>query len=251
MAPKPGNTVSISAIFKGYGGQGKKDLKDLGHSCKISKSSRNGKHEKTSQHSLAVDFSEKIKLSRVQIFENAAASLDSTHHILLEHLASTSASSANFIEEAKVFRDDLTKPLAQEILQFRGPDSKPTGTASLGERMKTFQKRIAKEEKELGILWKDWAEVQQLIVAVGIKMLESEAAAVLAAQPSGKLGCGSRKINTIEIANEVMTEKEKLSQEIRSWSAGSIEKMYASEKEMDTRTQKQRQEFLIALGGDY
>ena len=96
--------------------------------------------------------------------------------------------------------------------------------------MKTFQKRIAKEEKELGILWKDWAEVQQLIVAVGIKMLESEAAAVLAAQPSGKLGCGSRKINTIEIANEVMTEKEKLSQEIRSWSAGSIEKMYASEK---------------------
>ncbi|MCJ1379072.1 hypothetical protein MMC17_002172 [Xylographa soralifera] len=251
MAPKPRNTVSISAIFKGHGRPRKEALKDFAHSGKISKSSRNRKHEKTLEHSLAVDFSEKIELSRVQIFENATAALDSSHHILLERLASTSASSANFIEEAKAVRDDLTKPLAQETLQFRGPDGKPTGTASLGDRMRTFKKRIAKEEKELVTLWKDWAEVQQLIMAIGVELLGFEAATALGARPSGKLGCGSRSIENIEIANEIMTEKEKLSQEINSWSEGLIEKMYASEKEMDTRTQKQRQEFLTALGGDY
>ena len=141
-----------------------------------------------------------------------------------------SASSANFIEEAKAFRDDLTKPLAQETLQFRGPDGKPTGTASLGERMKTFKKRVVKEEKELEILWKEWAEVQQLIMTIGVDMLGSDTIEALAAQSSGKLGYGPASKQTPEIANEITTEKEKLSQEISSWGAGLIERMHASEK---------------------
>ncbi|MCJ1415808.1 hypothetical protein MMC32_002141 [Xylographa parallela] len=230
MAPKPRNTVSISAIFKGRGGPRKEDLKDFGHSTKIFKRSRTRPQEKTLEHSLAADFSENIELSRVQIFENATAALDSTHHILLERLASTSASSANFIEEAKAVRIDLTKPLAQETLQFRGPDGKPTGTATLDDRMSTFKKRIAKEEKELETLWKDWAEVQHLILAVGVKMLGSEAITSLRSPVLGKLGRCSDNIETIEIANEIMTEKENLSQEINSWSTKLVEKMYASEK---------------------
>ncbi|MCJ1435498.1 hypothetical protein MMC27_004872 [Xylographa pallens] len=220
----------MSAIFKGHAGLRKEALKDIGHSGKVSKRSRNRQHERTLEHSLAADFSENIELSRVQIFENATAAIESTHHILLERLASTSASSANFIEEAKAVRDDLTKPLAQETLQFRGPDGKPTGTASLGDRMRTFKKRIVKEEKELETLWKDWAEVQQFILAVGVKVLGSEAITALGSPVSGKLGRGSDNIETIEIANEIMTEKENLGQEINSWSAGLVEKMYASEK---------------------
>ena len=96
--------------------------------------------------------------------------------------------------------------------------------------MRTFKKRIAKEEKELETLWKDWAEVQHLILAVGVKMLGSEAITSLRSPVLGKLGRCSDNIETIEIANEIMTEKENLSQEINSWSTKLVEKMYASEK---------------------
>ncbi|MCJ1283899.1 hypothetical protein MMC26_003230 [Xylographa opegraphella] len=251
MAPNPRKTVSISAIFKRHGKPKKDTPKDFGHSGTISKISRNRKHEKTSEHSLAAKFSENIELSRLQIFENANAALDSTHHILLERLASTSAISANFIEETKTFRDDLTKPLAQETLQFRGSEGEPTGTASLGDRMKTFKRRIAKEEKELELLWKDWAEVQRLIMGVSVKTLEHEAVASLGVQPSGKVERDSHRFDTMEISNEIMKEKKRQSQEINSWSLELIQTMYAAEKEMDTRTHKQRQEFLTALGGDF
>ncbi|MCJ1389226.1 hypothetical protein MMC18_002082 [Xylographa bjoerkii] len=230
MAPKPKKTVSLSAIFKGHGGPRKETLKGIGHSDKTSKSSRHRKHEKTFEHSLAVDFSATIALSRAQILENAAAAIDSTHHILLERLASTSASSANFIEEAKAVKDELTKPLAQETLQFRGPDGKPTGTATLGDRMRTLKKRIAKEEQELDTLWKEWADVQQLIIGVGVEMLGFDAVAALGAQPSGTLKGGPSSVESIKIAEEIKTEKEKLSEEIESLSAGLIKKMYASEK---------------------
>ncbi|MCJ1403460.1 hypothetical protein MMC11_006683 [Xylographa trunciseda] len=230
MAPKPKKTVSVSAIFGGHGGHKEEILKDFGHSSKISKNKRFKKHEKTSEHSLATDFSEKIELCRVQILENATGAISSTHHILLERLASTSASSANFIEEATAIRDELMKPLAQEILQFRGPDGKPTGTATLGDRMRTFKKRIAKEEKELETLWKEWAAIQNLIIDVGVEMLGFEAFGAIGAQPLGLLESGSRNVENIQVAQEINKEKDKLGQEIETMSVGLVERMYASEK---------------------
>ena len=168
-------------------------------------------------------------------------------------------------------RDELTKPLAQETLQFRGPDGRPTGTATLGDRMRTFRKRIAKEEKELETLWKEWAGVQQLIIGIGIKILGPEAVQAIEAQPAGKLEDASGSVETTKIVQEVNTKKIQLSQDIEAMSAGLVEKMYSSEKarhshsrlisthadtscpiqDMNLRTQKQRQGFLTALGRDY
>jgi len=145
----------------------------------------------------------------------------------------------------------LTKPLAQEILQFQGPDGKPTGTATLGDRMRTFKKRITKEEKELETLWKEWADIQQLIINLGVEMLGAEVVDAMGAQPLSMLGETSRSAENIKIAQEIKIEKGKLGQEIENMTGGLVERMYASEKDMELRTLKQRQEFLTALGGDY
>ena len=160
---------------------------------------------------------------------DATSTIDSTHHVLLERLAKTYAQSASFVEEVTVIREELTRPLAQERLQFTGKDGKPSGIVLLGDRMKRLKKLAAREEKELGTLWKEWDEVQQAVAGLGKELLGSEAMDTLTkqlwSQDNNKHKSGSKKV-----AQEVESEKRKLSKEIEIMSAGIIEKMFASEK---------------------
>lgn len=172
---------------------------------------------------------ETIELSRTEIVRTATASITSTHHILLGNLAVTSTDSANFIEEALAEKDELTKPLAQELLQYGAHDGKSAGTASLGNRMKMFKKKVAKEERELAALWEEWTEVQRLITEVGVEILGSQAVEALATRATGTLG-GFEITESTKIAQEIEANKQRLRQEIESMTAGLIERMHASEK---------------------
>ncbi|MCJ1243445.1 Nuclear envelope morphology protein 1 [Trapelia coarctata] len=267
MASKSKKTVSIYSLFKKHSASDKEHVRCLDKSGRITKASHQKKHAIVPEHILARDFSgmianackvswvdeiptEKIEISRAQILQDATTRLDSTHHILLERLATTSAQSANFVEEAMTARDDLARPLAEEKLQFTGKDGKPSGMVLLGDRMKRFKKVIMKEEKELAALWKEWAEVQELIAGVGVELLGSHAMEVLG-QQLVEPTTGTDSVDSGKAAQEIEGEKEKLKQEIETMSNGLIEKTYTSEKEMDTKTQKQRQDFLSALGADY
>jgi len=133
------------------------------------------------------------------------------------------------VEEAMTTRDELTRPLAEEKLQFTGKDGKPSGMVLLGDRMKRFKKVILKEEKELTALWKEWADVQELIAGVGVELLGSQAMDLLA-QQSGESTIGTDSAESRNIAQDIEGEKENLKQEIETMSNGLIEKMYMSEK---------------------
>ena len=126
-------------------------------------------------------------------------------------------------------RDELTRPLAEEKLQFTGKDGKPSGIVLLGDRMKRFKKVITREEKELTALWTEWAEVQKLIAGVGVELLGSQAADLLVHQ-SGENAAGTGSAESGQIAQEIEKEKENLKQEIEMMGNELIEKMYTSEK---------------------
>ena len=126
-------------------------------------------------------------------------------------------------------KDDLTRPLAEEKLQFTGKDGKPSGIVLLGDRMKRFKKVIMREEKELASLWEEWAEVQELIARVGVELLGSQAMDALA-QQSVELTTGTDRAESRKIAQGIEADKERLKQEIETMCNGLIEKMYTGEK---------------------
>lgn len=126
-------------------------------------------------------------------------------------------------------KGELIRPLAEERLQFTGKDGKPCGIVLLGDRMKRFEKVIMREEKELTGLWKEWAEVQDLIARAGVELLGSQAMDRLT-QQQGEATTGTDIAESGTIAQEVEGEKQKLKQEIEAMSNGLIEKMYTNEK---------------------
>ena len=126
-------------------------------------------------------------------------------------------------------KGELIRPLAEERLQFTGKDGKPSGIVLLGDRMKRFEKVIMREEKELTGLWKEWAEVQDLIARAGVELLGSQAMDRLT-QQQGEATTGTDIAESGNIAQEVEGEKQKLKQEIEAMSNGLIEKMYINEK---------------------
>ena len=149
--------------------------------------------------------------------------------MLLERLAKTCAQSTSFVEEATVITEELTRPLAQERLQFTGKDGKPSGIVLLGDRMKRLRKVAAREEKELIKLWEEWGEVQQSIMGLGKELLGSEAMDTLLKQ-SWSQNISTQKSEFKQVAQDVEVEKNKLSKEVEMMSAGIIEKMVAIEK---------------------
>ncbi|MCJ1475290.1 hypothetical protein MMC13_003952 [Lambiella insularis] len=230
MASKPAKkSVSISAIFKGRAGLRKDNPKLFDRSSRVSKSTTLKKHPKIFQHSLVRDFSESIDSSRAEILGDATASITSTHHTLSRRLADASAESTCFIDKALAEKDELTKPIAQEILQYGAHDGKVAGTASLGTRMRLFKKKVSKEERELDALWKEWAEVQHLLKEAGVAILGVEAVQALGIQTTGTLGVPDIA-ESAKTVQEIEVNKEKIGQEIESMSAGLIERMHDSEK---------------------
>ena len=149
--------------------------------------------------------------------------------MLLERLAKTCAESASFVEEVAVIREELTRPLAQERLQFTGKDGKPSGIVLLGDRMKRLKRVAAREEKELIKLWDEWGEVQQSIAGLGRELLGSEAMDTLTKQLWSQ-NENTHKSEPKKAAQDIEIEKKKLSREIEMMSTGIIEKMFASEK---------------------
>jgi len=126
-------------------------------------------------------------------------------------------------------KDNLTRPLAMEKLQFTGKDGKPSGIVLLGDRMKRFKKVMVREEKELASLWMEWAEVQELIAGVGVELLGSQAIDALAQQSMEPM-TGTDSAEWRKIAQEIEEIKEKLKREIETMSTGLIEKMSTGEK---------------------
>lgn len=81
--------------------------------------------------------------------------------------------------EAKV-EEIVYLPLAEEGMKYASPDgSQTTEDTTLGAQMKRFKKIIAKEEKELQSLMKQWASVQEELEAVASDILGPDWAKIL------------------------------------------------------------------------
>ena len=172
---------------------------------------------------------EKLEFSRIEILRNATTGITFAHHTLLERLASTSANAATFLDEATQVNGELARPLAEERLQFTGRDGKPSGTVRLHDRMKGFCNKVAREEKELSALWKEWIEMQRLIYSIGNEILDSGEIETLVKNPPTKVEDLHRKEATM-VAHEINVERKKIAEEIETMGGEFIDKMNTSEK---------------------
>ena len=149
--------------------------------------------------------------------------------MLTARLASASAQSSSIVQEATVTNEELLRPLAKEQLQFKSHDGKPSGVASLGDRMKRFKKTVAFHEKEHTALWKEWTEVQQEILELGKEVLGPKGLEALLThgvdEPEGYRGEAQ-----VKMEDEVNAERARLAEEVEKMSKGFIEKMRADEK---------------------
>ena len=81
--------------------------------------------------------------------------------------------------EAKV-EEIIYLPLAEESMKYASPDgSQTTEGTTLGAQMKRFKKIVAREEKELESLMKQWALVQEELEAVASDILGPDWAKIL------------------------------------------------------------------------
>lgn len=101
-------------------------------------------------------------------------------------------------------------------------------TMSIGERVTSFKKFIEKEEANLTGLWRQWEEIQDEYIELGVEVFGTKA---LGANTSAELGrCnGSRKeIETHD--SEYATAVEELNEEIEEMGQKSLKRMKTSEK---------------------
>ena len=132
------------------------------------------------------------------------------------------------MEEATTAKQDLIRPLDEELLQFKDAAGKPNGFTTLGKRMEKFKSTVQSEEKEIKALWKEWTEVQQMIKDLGVQVLGLEGLKNLNAVAGGQQGPADEEQEKPD--QVVEAQKLRLAAEIETMCKEAVEKMRASEK---------------------
>lgn len=148
-----------------------------------------------------------------------------------------SAESDAVIEAAVATKKILFKPLREEQLALSTTvdEKKVTETVSLSERMEDFRDLVNTEEKKLKSLWKQWTEVQQEIIHLGIDVLRPQAFEGVVTADGKHLAVKSRSKSDFakeeeKMAEEFEAEMKKLEAEIHDISKDAVQDMETSEK---------------------
>ncbi|KAI4129869.1 MAG: hypothetical protein LQ347_003615 [Umbilicaria vellea] len=245
--------VSTSAIFKKSGSRQlivPATKRESRYQAQYNHQSVNGivpcslkKHAKPPVHPLSTAFNERIELSREHIHANAAALTESVHHSLADRLASASAQPDKLIKAGIALKEEMLQPLDDDQLQFASADGVTKAKVLFGDCMQSFRKTVIREEKALAVLWKEWTEVQQELEDFAKEMLGPDGLKQFRNSAGNALGgqCGEQQKKLTE---DVELDKKRLEEEVEKTTQQAMQKMLASEKEMDFLQRKQRKGIL-------
>jgi len=106
------------------------------------------------------------------------ATFNSVHEKLLHKLAASKANDESFFERFSSVVTTLSAPLSEEQVEtsFTRPDGRRvTEIVQIGKRMNLFKKSVEKDGAKLKEYWKQWEDLQNDFIELGLEVFGKEA----------------------------------------------------------------------------
>lgn len=100
------------------------------------------------------------------------ATFEDIHAAFTVQLTESRAADVAFFENADHTTRILSAPLAEEYVEafFTRDGKRVSETFTIGDRVEKFRRLVEKEEKQLGEYWKQWDEVQNEYLELGVEV---------------------------------------------------------------------------------
>ncbi|KAL2073735.1 hypothetical protein VTL71DRAFT_11061 [Oculimacula yallundae] len=228
--PKIRQTVSAAGIFK-------KQAKADRRSKKLEKRRESAKPD------LLEDIHDGLAEARTAISDKGKASFDSIHTNFTRRLTQIRTSDETFFQRVSTVAKTLTISLEDEKVQtsFSKNGKISTEYFRVGDRVANFKKIIENEEGKLQELWKQWDEVQNEYLELGIDVFGERAFGVDGVGERGH----KREMGLLGLEHDARVEE--IEEEIESVGAEMMKKMKASEKDLDAVAKKDQARLLQSL----
>ncbi|KAL8797394.1 MAG: hypothetical protein Q9195_000549 [Heterodermia aff. obscurata] len=193
------------------------------------------KYEETKQ----AETQKNIEKSHDAIKKMSIEATESTTQALLQRFRHNKQTSTEQLEADAKIDEVLYLPPSEEGIEYARRDGSQSSKTTLGAQMRRFEKIVAKEEKELESLWKQWASVQEELAQTAEEALGPEWATILPVFSADDQ-------QMIDDGNDKAFEKnvERLEILIKTTGEQAIEKMVASEKDFKIRQDDQNRKLL-------
>jgi phosphopantothenoylcysteine decarboxylase len=122
---------------------------------------------------------------------NTTATFEDIHAAFTTKLTTSRASDLAFFQSVSDQAATLSAPLPEETIEtmFTRDGKRVHETFMIGERIEKFKKLLEKEEGRLGDYWKQWDEVQNEYLELGVEVFGAE---LFGEDGKGKGGKGER-----------------------------------------------------------
>lgn len=106
------------------------------------------------------------------MLSNTEATFGDVHAAFTSQLAESRAADLTFFENADRITRILSAPLAEEYVEafFNRDGIRVSETFTIGDRVEKFRRLVEKEEMQLGEYWKQWDEVQNEYLGLGVEV---------------------------------------------------------------------------------
>ncbi|KAE8454097.1 hypothetical protein EG329_007875 [Mollisiaceae sp. DMI_Dod_QoI] len=217
-SPKTRQTVSITGVFK-------KTQKQK--SARVSR--------KQQKHG--------INEARTHLSTHAKATFTSLHNEFNSKLQAIHDEDTSFLQHVSETAAALSTPLLGDKLEteIRRDGKRVVETVEIGKRVEGFKVLIEKEEAKLKQAWKEWDEVQEEYIELGINVFGAE----VFGRGEEARGGYENEMELLELEHN--TRVEELKEEISEIGDETIQQMIISEKELDSATRKEQARLLQTL----
>ncbi len=174
-------------------------------------------------------------------FEEACATLnakskvsfDDIHKTFKERLANTRATDEAFFETVSASAATLSAPLTEELVEadFKRDGETITEIVKMGKRVTLFKKSVENEQAKLKEYWKQWDDMQNEYIALGIEVFGAKTFSEDACGEEGSVKGYHREMELLDLEHNARVEE--LQEEIEEISVDILRKMKASEKVSD------------------
>ncbi|CZT44982.1 uncharacterized protein RSE6_05246 [Rhynchosporium secalis] len=187
-----------------------------------------------------------IEEARVAIGGKAKATFDDVHAGFTRRLAAIRVDDEAFFQRVEISAKTLTVPLEDEKVQTSFIKNGKTTTEfhRVGDRVADFKKIIEKEEKNLKDLWKQWDDVQNEYLELGIEIWGERAFGVECEGQVRERGF-QKEMTLLGLEHDARIEE--LEEEIEDIGPDLLKKMKASEKESYVAAKKDQARLLQTL----
>lgn len=179
-----------------------------------------------------------IEIARGAFNASAKATFDDVHAALSERLLASKATDESFFQRVAEAAATLSAPLSNEKIEttISKDGKRKIEVVEIGNRVTTFKEIIEKEGANLKEYWKQWDEVQNEYLELGVEVFGPEVFGEDALSVKIREKGFKREMELLNLEHNTMVGE--LDDEIEDTSAKIVQKMKASEKVYNSSSPK-------------